>query len=202
MARSPASLTLAACILLAFLMRPATDFALRPDDLRYLGSYWLGHVGWGHLFYNVVVLLLAGIPIERAEGTGRFLQIASGGLLGGGLLAWFFLGPEQVLVGASGANYAILGALLARPPQALRDAVVGLLVLCDWRGKAAVAGLVLLSIPTSWVHLGGMLSGAALARTMRPRPQHPPVAAARSPEPVRLPVPPAGPLPRRAGTTH
>lgn len=202
MARSPASLTLAACILLAFLMRPATDFALRPDDLRYLGSYWLGHAGWGHLFYNVVVLLLAGIPIERAEGTGRFLQIASGGLLGGGLLAWFFLGPEQVLVGASGINYALLGATLASPSAALRNTVAGLLMLRDWRGWACLAVGALATVPTSWVHLGGMLSGAVLARTtnhLRPRP---PAAAARSPERVRLPVPPAGPLPRRAGTTH
>lgn len=202
MARSPASLTLAACILLAFLMRPAADFALRPDDLRYIGSYWLGHANWWHLLFNLALLLTGGRDLENHEGTARFLQVFSGGVLGGGLLGWLFLGPEQVLVGASGANYAVLGALLARPPQALRDAVVGLLLLCDWRGKAVVAGLVLLSIPTSWVHLGGMLSGAALARTrnrLRPRP---PVAAARPPEPARLPVPPAGPLPRRVGTTH
>lgn len=202
MARSPASLTLAACILLAFLMRPATDFALRPDDLRYIGSYWLGHANWGHLLFNAALLVTGGTDLERHAGTSRFLQIASGGMLGGGLLGWLFLGPEQVLVGASGINYAILGAVVARPHPKLRDAAVGLFLLSDWRGKASMVAVGLLCIPTSWVHLGGMLSGAALARTMRPHPQHPPAAAARSPERVRLLVPPAGPLPRRAGTTH
>lgn len=203
MARSPASLTLAACILLAFLMRPATDFALRPDDLRYLGSYWLGHVGWGHLLFNVGVLVTGGADLERREGTGRFLQIASGGLLGGGLLGWLFLGPEQALVGASGINYAILGAFLVAPPKELAHTMVGLILLYGWRAKIALGLLFLaLCVPTSWAHLGGMLSGAALAKTMNHLRPRPPAAAARLPEHVRLPVPPAGPLPRRAGTTH
>lgn len=203
MARSPASLTLAACILLAFLMRPATDFALRPDDLRYIGSYWLGHVGWGHLLFNVALLVTGGADLERHEGTARFLQVASAGVLGGGLLGWFFLGPEQVLVGASGINYAILGALLAAPPKHISHMVVGLILLYGWRARA-VLGLLLFAMcaPSSWVHLGGMLSGAALARTTNHLRRRPATAAAKSPEPARLPVPPAGPLPRRAGTTH
>jgi membrane associated rhomboid family serine protease len=202
MARSPASLTLAACILLAFLMVPVERFALRPDDIRYLGCYWLAHAGWWHLLFNVAVLATAGSDLERHTDTPRFLQIAAGGALGGGLLGWAFLGPEQALVGASGINYAILGAAVACPHPRLRDAAVGLFLLSDWRGKVSLVAVGLLCIPTSWVHLGGMLSGAVLARTtnrLRPRPA---AADARSPEPVRLLVPPEGPLPRRAGTTR
>lgn len=203
MARSPASLTLAACILLAFLIVPMEQFAMGVDTPYRIHVFWLAHAGWTHLLFNVGVLVTGGVDLERRVGTPKFLLIATAGALGGGLLGWLFLGPEQALVGASGINYAILGAFLVAPPKELAHTMVGLILLYGWRAKAALGLLFLaLCVPTSWVHLGGMLSGAVLAKAMNHLRPRPPTAAARLPERVRLPVPPAGPLPRRAGTTH
>lgn len=85
------------------------------------------HADWAHLLGNLVFLLIFGLPAERAMGAWRFLVLF---LLGGtiaNLAAVFMIGsPERLVIGASGAVSAVIGAYLALFPRAKLGVVVPL----------------------------------------------------------------------------
>ncbi|CAH1793604.1 unnamed protein product [Owenia fusiformis] len=74
--------------------------------------YSLLHVGWIHLFFNLLVQVMVGIPLEMVHGTFRIAAIYFAGVLAGSLGSSVF-DPEVRLVGASGGVYALLAAHLA-----------------------------------------------------------------------------------------
>ena len=100
-----------------------------PTDGRLLRlfSALLLHADWAHLLGNVVFLLIFGLPAERAMGPWRFLGLF---LLGGAVanLAAVALAPrpDQLLIGASGAVSAVIGAYLALFPHARLGVVLPL----------------------------------------------------------------------------
>ena len=81
----------------------------------------------GHLLGNLVFLLIFGLPAERVMGAGRFLVLF---LLGGAVanLAAVLLigGPDRLVIGASGAVSAVIGAYLALFPNAKLGVVLPL----------------------------------------------------------------------------
>lgn len=85
------------------------------------------HADWAHLLGNLMFLLIFGLPAERAMGPWRFLALF---LLGGtlaNLAAVFMIGaPERLIIGASGAISAVIGAYLALFPRAKLGVVVPL----------------------------------------------------------------------------
>lgn len=85
------------------------------------------HADWTHLLGNLVFLLIFGLPAERAMGPWRFLALF---LLGGAfanLAAIFAIGtPVRLVIGASGAVSAVIGAYLALFPQAKLGVVLPL----------------------------------------------------------------------------
>lgn len=85
------------------------------------------HADWAHLLGNLVFLLIFGLPAERTMGPWRFLALF---LLGGtiaNLAAVFMIGtPERLIIGASGAVSAVIGAYLALFPRAKLGVVVPL----------------------------------------------------------------------------
>ena len=85
------------------------------------------HADWAHLLGNLVFLLIVGLPAERTMGPWRFLTLF---LLGGtvaNLAAVFMIGtPERLVIGASGAVSAVIGAYLALFPRATLGVVVPL----------------------------------------------------------------------------
>ena len=107
---TPAATTLAAVCLFVFWIQTVTAslpfaygyslgtavemcFALN-WDLFIRGCYWQPftylflHGGWGHLFLNVLAIILFGAGVERLVGSRRFwLIFLLGGMLGG--LGWF-----------------------------------------------------------------------------------------------------------------
>jgi membrane associated rhomboid family serine protease len=98
------------------------------------------HADWAHLLGNLVFLLIFGLPAERAMGPWRFLALF---LLGGAvsnLAAVLAIGaPDRVIIGASGAVSAVIGAYLALFPGAKLGVVVPLgLFLQFVRAPAAV----------------------------------------------------------------
>jgi membrane associated rhomboid family serine protease len=94
--------------------------------LRLVTALFL-HADWAHLLGNVVFLLIFGLPAERAMGPWRLLLLF---LLGGAtanLAAALGIGaPERVIIGASGAVSALIGAYLALFPRAKLGVVLPL----------------------------------------------------------------------------
>ena len=85
------------------------------------------HADWAHLLGNVVFLLIFGLPTERAMGQWRLLLLF---LLGGAianLAAVLSIGsPDTLIIGASGAVSAVIGAYLTMFPRARLGVVLPL----------------------------------------------------------------------------
>ena len=94
--------------------------------LRLVSGLFL-HADWIHLLGNLVFLLIFGLPAERVMGGWRFLALF---LLGGAvanLAAVLAIGaPDRVIIGASGAVSAVIGAYLALFPGARLGVVLPL----------------------------------------------------------------------------
>ncbi len=83
----------------------------RGEYYRFLTSMFL-HSGWMHLASNAVYLYYFGVRSERLLGTGKFLMLYLVSGLCGGLLSVLLGDGYGVSIGASGAIYGLLGAML------------------------------------------------------------------------------------------
>ena len=157
--------------------------------LRLVSGLFL-HADWIHLLGNLVFLLIFGLPAERTMGGRRFLLLF---LLGGAvanLAAVLAIGaPDRVVIGASGAVSAVIGAYLALFPGARLGVVLPLGLFLEFVRVPAflLIGLwVLLQVlfaysgpafgAVAWpAHIAGFLFGvvfalltrAAIARRLR-----------------------------------
>ncbi|PJJ95760.1 rhomboid family intramembrane serine protease [Lysobacteraceae bacterium NML75-0749] len=149
------------------------------------------HSDWAHLIGNLVFLMIFGLPAERMMGAWRFLGLFLLGGAAANLAAGISLVHGNVLIGASGAVSATLGAWLMLFPRARLGVVVPLGLFLEFvRAPATVLiGLwVLLQAifayigpsygQVAWVaHLAGfvfgglyaLLSRSAIAKRMRKR---------------------------------
>ncbi len=129
------------------------------------GAYWqlmtsaFAHITVTHIAFNMVALYFLGPQLEAVLGRARFLGLYLVSALTGSLAVMFLSEPHSQTLGASGAIFGLLGALL----------VVGLKVKADvnqilvWVG-INVAFTVLASSYISWQgHLGGFVGGALIA---------------------------------------
>lgn len=163
--------------------------ALQDRSLRLVSALFL-HADWAHLLGNLVFLLIFGLPAERAMGPWRFLALF---LLGGAvanLAAVIAIAtPDRLIIGASGAVSAMIGAYLALFPGARLGVVVPLGLFLQFVkvpaalliGIWALLQLVFTFIgpafgAVAWsAHLAGFVFGggfallarAGIARTMR-----------------------------------
>ena len=83
----------------------------RGEYERFLTSMFL-HSGWMHLASNAVYLYYFGVRSEKLLGTGRFLLLYLLSGICGGLLSVFLGDGYGISIGASGAIYGLLGAML------------------------------------------------------------------------------------------
>ena len=94
--------------------------------LRLFSALFL-HADWAHLLGNLVFLLIFGLPAERVMGGWRFLALF---LLGGAVSNFAAVlaidAPDRVIIGASGAVSAVIGAYLALFPGARLGVVLPL----------------------------------------------------------------------------
>lgn len=173
----------------------ARTFGLVPA-LVGLGDWWrlvtsaFLHGGLTHLAFNGLLLWRLGQMLEPMVGPGAFLGLAASGMAGGSLgvvgLSWLVVatplgssaavgrllgaGPLTITVGASGAVFGLMGAVLMLlrrrgiDPWSTSDgSTVGALVLLN---------LVLtFAIPSISVggHVGGLLGGGLAAALVRSR---------------------------------
>lgn len=126
------------------------------------GAYWqvltsaFTHVEFWHIGFNMLALWVLGPQLELAIGRARFIALyLVSALAGSALVLW--AGPTDTsTLGASGATFGLMGALLVLAYK-VRGNVQQILM---WIGINAVLTLTISGI--SWQgHLGGFLGGLA-----------------------------------------
>jgi membrane associated rhomboid family serine protease len=124
-----------------------------------------------HLAFNMFALYWLGTIVEQSVGTGRFMLIYFASGLAGSAGALLFTDPFIPTVGASGAIYGILGALLVleyRATGSFAGPALGLIVL----NLALTFAIPNISIGG---HLGGLVGGIlatfALSQFQNARPR-------------------------------
>lgn len=169
-----------------------------PASLFPEGSGWVGlfdrplltlasalfiHADWLHLAGNLIFLLIFGIPAERALGSWRFLLLflLCGALANLGVVLLLEV-SRTVVVGASGAVSAVIGAYLALFPRARLGFVLPLGVFLEFVrtpaslmiGVWAALQLVFTFVgpgfgAVAWsAHVGGFVLGVLFGLLARP----------------------------------
>ncbi len=128
------------------------------------GAWWqpltsaFTHVEVWHIAFNMLALWVLGPQLELAVGRVRFLALYLLSGLSGSLLVYWLASPGLLTLGASGAIFGLMGALLVVALK-VGGQVQQLLV---WIG---INFVITVSVPNvSWQgHLGGFLGGALAA---------------------------------------
>lgn len=101
--------------------------AMIPAYILYRGWYWqfitymFTHANLSHILFNMLGLFMFGVPVERRLGSKEFLTFyLFSGVLSGifSYVAYYMAGRNVMLVGASGAIYAVLFAFAVLYPYA------------------------------------------------------------------------------------
>jgi membrane associated rhomboid family serine protease len=125
------------------------------------GQWWLLitagflHGSIIHLLFNVYILWVLGSQLENIVGKTKFIMIYFGSLLGGSLASYLFSPFGSYSIGASGAIFGLMGAMLVVGRKRKLDiSQITTLVVIN-----VVIGFVLSGI--DWrAHLGGLAAGA------------------------------------------
>jgi membrane associated rhomboid family serine protease len=147
--------------------------ALGPDEIVTVtgvsdGAYWqlvtsmFTHVQVWHIVFNMMALYLLGPQLEQVLGRLRFAAVyLLAGLVGSATVYW--LAAEwSTTLGASGAIFGLMGALLVLAHK-VGGNVQGLLTLLAVNGVITVVGAQFIS----WQgHLGGLVGGLMLGAVM------------------------------------
>lgn len=131
------------------------------------------HGGIIHLGLNMLALLTVGPLLERIYGRMQFLLIYLVSGLAGSLMSLHFAAQTKVSVGASGAVFGIVGALVVGvyqhrhqlPRQFVRPLVGGML---PFLGYSLAMGASQAHIDNG-AHVGGLLAGALVALALPER---------------------------------
>lgn len=145
-------------------------FASRPWTL--FTSMFI-HAGFGHIFGNMITLFFFGSFLHRLIGSGKFILLYFiGGIAGNAL--YLLLAPLlrqnlSLVIGASGAIYAIAGALVVMMPKLpvrlyfLIPVPLWVIVLVFYVGWSFLPGV-------AWqAHLGGLAVGLIAGYFFRKR---------------------------------
>ena len=133
-------------------------------------SYMFTHLDFFHLLFNMLTLYFFGSFLNRIAGVKAFLIIYfTGGLLGG-LLVLLLSPVSSFTIGASGAIFALGGALAVLAPS-LKVFIFPIPVPMPLWVSILVSFLVLAILPgVSWQgHLGGLLFGLLAGWYLRKR---------------------------------
>jgi membrane associated rhomboid family serine protease len=119
------------------------------------------HVEIWHLGFNMLVLWFLGPQLELAIGRIRFLALYLVSGLAGSAMVYWFTGEQVQTLGASGAVFGLMGALLVMTVKVGGNvSQIGV-----WLALNAVITFTFPNI--SWQgHLGGFLGGVAIAAVL------------------------------------
>lgn len=142
----------------------AGDFGMWPIGVAVGGEWWrlltaaFLHGSFLHIAFNMYVLFAIGQTLERVLGHAGYLVLYVVSALGGSVASYAFSDVRTVSVGASGAIFGLMGALVVAGRR-LRYDISQVLVLL---GVNILIGFVAPGI--DWrAHLGGLVVGAAVA---------------------------------------
>lgn len=117
------------------------------------------HIEIWHIGFNMLALWTLGPQLEQAIGRMRFVALYFlSGLAGSATVLWFSA-PNTQTLGASGAIFGLMGALLVVAIK-VRGDVRG---IATWIGINFVITLVLVRLISWQGHLGGFIGGLLLA---------------------------------------
>jgi len=128
------------------------------------------HAGFWHIFANMLTLYFFGNYLSRLVGNSKFLIVYFGGGILGSIL-FILLAPSfSVAVGASGAIFALAGALVVMRPKLSVFIFPIPVPIPLW--VAVIGGFLILSfLPfVAWqAHLGGLVLGLIAGYLFRKR---------------------------------
>ena len=145
----------------------AVEFGMWPAGIVAYGEWWrlftaaFLHGSFLHIAFNMLVLFLLGPTLERILGHGRYVLLYVMAALGGSVASFVLSDPRTVSVGASGAIFGLMGALIVAGRRLRHDVtqVVGLLAV------NIVIGFIAPGV--DWrAHLGGLAVGAVMAAVL------------------------------------
>ncbi len=143
---------------------PEVGVGARPFDSVAGGEFWqvltsaFAHIDGVHIAFNMVALYFLGPQLELVLGRVRFLALYLVSALTGSVAVMLLSSENTPTLGASGAIFGLLGALIVVAIK-IRGDVQQLLV---WLGINVVYTFVGSNI--SWQgHFGGLLGGALIA---------------------------------------
>jgi uncharacterized protein len=133
-------------------------------------SYMFTHAEFFHILANMVTLYFYGSFLNRITGVKTFLSIYFVGGVIGGLFVLLFSSPYSFTIGASGAIFALGGALAVLTPQ-LKVFIFPIPAPMPLWVAILIGFLVLAIIPgVSWQgHLGGLVTGLLAGWYLRKR---------------------------------
>lgn len=135
-----------------------------------LGDWWrifsgaFLHAGVLHLVMNMLLLWFLSQELEPALGRGRFVLLYVVALLGGSF-GVLLVSPLSPTVGASGAVFGLMGALVVFQLRARQN---------PW--QTGLGGLIFINLVLTFLipgisiggHVGGLLAGAACGAFLQP----------------------------------
>ena len=142
----------------------ATQWGMFPPSIALDNEWWrlitsaFLHGGWLHIAFNMYVLYALGPSLERVLGHSRYLVLYLMAALGGAVCSYAFSDVMTVSVGASGAIFGLMGALVVAGKK-LRYDISQVLILL-----AVNFAIGFLAPGVDWkAHVGGLVIGAAVA---------------------------------------
>jgi membrane associated rhomboid family serine protease len=145
----------------------AVDYGMFPIAISQGGEWWrvftsaFLHGDERHIAINMLVLFFLGSTLERILGHTRFTVLYLLSALGGSVASYWFLDLQTVSVGASGAIFGLMGALIVAGRRLRYDVKQVLFLL------AVFVAIGFFSPGVDWrAHFGGLVVGAAVAAVM------------------------------------
>lgn len=153
--------------ILGYLALSRSTFLVAPWTIF---TYMFTHQAFFHILANMVTLYFYGSFVNRIAGVRTFLLIYLVGGLVGGLFVLLLSSPASFTIGASGAIFALGGALAVMTPK-LKVFIFPIPAPMPLWVAILIGFLVLAIIPgVSWQgHLGGLLTGLAAGWILRKR---------------------------------
>ena len=137
-------------------------------------TYMFTHYDFWHIFANMITLYFYGSFLNRITGVRTFLLVYFAGGLVAGLFVLLLTTPASATIGASGAVFALGGALAVMAPKVKVFMFPIPVPMPLW--VAILIGFVILALPfagifgISWQgHLGGLLTGLVAGWLLRKR---------------------------------
>ena len=164
-------------VFLARMVNPELVYTFGLMPITFLERPWtlitsiFVHGGFGHILGNMITLYFFGSFLMSLVGETNFLIVYfAGGIMGGLFYVLMPSSPFAPVVGASGAIFAVGGALAVMRPKQTVYVIPLPVPIPLW--VAVIGGFIIVSLLpyVAWqAHLGGMVYGLAMGYFFRKR---------------------------------